>query len=1117
MNPNKHFLKVLDRRPILLTACLCAAFLIVSPVYGQFSSGFTGTVVDQSGAVVPNARITATDLATNVTSVTKSGPSGDFRVSELPGGVYRVVVETRGFKSWVRSGILLESNQTKTLYPVLTPGETTTLVQVSGTVAAIETAKSNTSREINEATIDTAPLLGRNVYTGMLMLAPGITGSGLPSGGGVGSSSTTNDSFEQEPAYQINAAGHRQEDNEYQIDGAPNTSNSRDGVVNLTPEPDFVQAIRVTSANFTASQGRYAGALIQVFTKAGTNKVHGSLSEFHTDNALTGRTIFETCPPGEAGCQALLPFRRNELGGSIGGPIIKNKLFLYGGLFVLRSSNASTQVATVESPQFAQWVAQSYPKGLANIFLSEAPPASPPTTGFLTASQLEQISPGFYPVPGNLPSNMIVAGIGFFSQSPPHNGYQWHVRGDYHFNSDKDRLFLEMFDTFSNQEDLDPRPIYRYFTPSHGVHATIDWMHDFSPTMLNDVAFTAYNADGSQTATVNELDLPNVSISAISGFQQWGPSGWVNDNFNWHDMLIWTHGKHTVETGIDIDRKDAMANFTNGDIRPDFYFANLLDFAQDLPFSQYGPTLTVSNRQVATNLDQIARIFYVGAYLQDDWKLTRRLTLNLGGRLDYFGHWASRNNSGTAVPFFTPGAGSTFAEEIAKGSMALRGGNSGYLISNTPYGLSPRVGFGWDVFGNGTTALRGGYGLFYNNIDLLSFTNPAPEPPPIWATPSFSVFDQLSFSYGLGSPPGSDWPIPPLEFVVNSAGGLGPGVGTYGVQPIFNQPRTQNWMVAVERNLGKNLVVAVDYNGSHSSHLYLATDVNRFPGDLVINKGNLTRLNPNFGSVVYGRTIGVADGELGTIMLTKRFSQRWQMTGMFTFGKSTDDLSSNDNGTDNGEAVFNPQEISVQHGLSDFDAAKRFTLDSVVEIPTPFKSRIAKALFGGWRMSHIVVLQSGLPFTVYTSAPFSPIYNAQGDVIGENPGGGDYNADGYAYDVPNTPSFGNNISTNRSDFIKGFAPASAFPMPVLGKEGNLGRNTFIGPGMANINSEFAKPAKIPWFTPEGATLEFRVDIFNLFNRVNLTNPISDLSSSLFGQSTTQNLPRSTQFGIHISF
>jgi len=346
---------------------------------------------------------------------------------------------------------------------------------------------------------------------------------------------------------------------------------------------------------------------------------------------------------------------------------------------------------------------------------------------------------------------------------------------------------------------------------------------------------------------------------------------------------------------------------------------------------------------------------------------------------------------------------------------------------------------------------------------------------------------------------------------------MGIPVETYGVNPTVDQPRTNNWMFAIQHDFGHNLVAEADYNGSHSSHLFVQTDVNRFPGDLIQNNGIQTRLNPNFGPIIYGQTVGTADGHYGTLMLTKRFSHSWQLRGIFTFGKATDELSSNDNGTINSEAVFNPLNLKRQHGLSDYDVARRFTVDSVWEIPTPFKSGLAKAALGGWRMSQIMILQSGVPFTVYTSAPFDPLRNESGTIIGYAPGSGDFNADGYDYDTPNAPAFGNYKSTNRSSFINGFAQASAFPVPALGQEGSLGRNTFSGPGLANINSEFTKAFKIPWFTREGASFEIRADIFNLFNRVNLTPPTSDLSSSLFGMSQGQNLPRSAQFGVHIEF
>jgi len=320
-------------------------------------------------------------------------------------------------------------------------------------------------------------------------------------------------------------------------------------------------------------------------------------------------------------------------------------------------------------------------------------------------------------------------------------------------------------------------------------------------------------------------------------------------------------------------------------------------------------------------------------------------------------------------------------------------------------------------------------------------------------------------------------------------------------------------MLSLQRELGHGLIAEADYNGSHSNNLYVQTDVNRFPGDLILNQGTQTRLNPNFGGIIFGRTIGVADGHYGTLMLSKRFTHSWQLRGIYTFGKATDETSSNDNGTDNGEAIFNPLNLRSQHGLADYNVARRLTIDSVAEVPSGFfKNSFAKNILGGWRMSNILVMQSGLPFSVFTTASFNPVLDSNGNVIGLQPGSGDFNADGYAYDLPNAPAKGVVHTGNRSNFLKGIAPASAFPVPALGQQGNLGRNSFFGPGLANINTEFAKVVK--W---ERFSIEFRADVFNLFNRVNLTQPDGDLSSSLFGQSTSQNLPRSWQFGLHLDF
>jgi hypothetical protein len=228
----------------------------------------------------------------------------------------------------------------------------------------------------------------------------------------------------------------------------------------------------------------------------------------------------------------------------------------------------------------------------------------------------------------------------------------------------------------------------------------------------------------------------------------------------------------------------------------------------------------------------------------------------------------------------------------------------------------------------------------------------------------------------------------------------------------------------------------------------------------------------------------------------------FSLRGIYTFGKATDLTSSNDNGVAGAQNVLDAANPQAQHALSDFNPAKKLTIDDVYEVPSPFKQGLGNRILGGWELAAISIFQSGLPFSVYTAAAYPR---------------GDYNADGFNWDFPNTPAFGNHVSASRGALISGLFPASVFPAPASGQQGNLGRNTFEGPGLANVNLNVVKAVHIPWFVSEGATLQLRGEIFNVLNRVNLTNPVSDLSNSLFGKSTGQSLPRSVTFGVRIQY
>src|SRR5260370_1175446 len=274
----------------ILSPVLLAMFF-AAPVCAQFSSSIEGTVTDQSQAGIPGSQVVLTNELTEVTFQPKPSETGFFRITKLPPGSYRLEVRGDGFKTWLQTSLVLEGSQVRTVYPVLAVGEQVSRVEVTAVVNAIDTVTTKVTRSVEEKTIAETPMVGRNVFAALLSLSPGVTGAGGLFASGA---AFNTDSFQSEPGYQVNAAGQRQEANEYEVDGTSVNGNSRDGIANLTPEPDTVQEVRVSANSFSAEKGRNSGALVEVFTKSGTNQYHGTMSEFHTDNALTARTVFQS-------------------------------------------------------------------------------------------------------------------------------------------------------------------------------------------------------------------------------------------------------------------------------------------------------------------------------------------------------------------------------------------------------------------------------------------------------------------------------------------------------------------------------------------------------------------------------------------------------------------------------------------------------------------------------------------------------------------------------------------------------------------------------------------------------------------------------------------------------
>ena len=452
------------------------------------------------------------------------------------------------------------------------------------------------------------------------------------------------------------------------------------------------------------------------------------------------------------------------------------------------------------------------------------------------------------------------------------------------------------------------------------------------------------------------------------------------------------------------------------------------------------------------------------------------------------------------------------------------------VLDHNLWELSPRLGFSWDVRGDGKMALRGGFGLFSDQPPYLHITDAISGNLPYYYTPSINVRQgNPTPTFQPCSPPTGYTQVCPIVDTSNvtfdSRGGiLLNGVpqrsGLGGFVPDYKMTQVEAWTLSLQQQLTSSLVMEMNYSGTEAHHLPIYQNANRFAGDLIVNKGNPQFLNPSFGAIEYGTSNGNSIGNIGSALVTYRSSHGLMLRGTYSFAKALD-VYSTAQSLDAGSIttvtnIIQPDNFGAQRGRADFDIHQQFSADGVWTVPNHYGNAIERNILGNWQFGGVWIMQTGLPFTVFTSAPFAPVFDANGNVVGNT--GGDYNADGNNYDVPGTPLFGNHLSgQGKRKFLDGLFPASAFPTPGLGVEGNLGRNTYDQPGYNNLNFTVEKFFTTPWFTSERLKIQAKGEFFNLFNRVNLTGVTSDLSQGLFGHSTNQLPARSLQFHLRASF
>lgn len=1090
-------------RPVsVLLALTCAC----SVVRAQFTSAIEGTVTDPNGSVVSKAAVTIKSSSTGIERTVETSDSGYFRISSLPAAAFTIIIKANGFKT-AQKEVTLEVAQIRTLNFALEVGAQTAEVIVTTEAPQIESAQASVSNQIDQKRVANLPLVGRNFYT-LVVLTPGVTG--LPSGGGQAYAQATGDVFSAEYGVNLNGNGQRAESNGFLVDSANVGATPRGGVTNVNPNADTVQELRVSVNNFSAEYGRNSSVLVNVVTKGGTNDFHGTIGWFHTNNRLQARTFTQTKVP---------VFRRNEANWTFGGPIVKNKTHFFGSMDVLRSGVGTGFSANTVTQDFIDLMKQRFPNKISTFVMSTFRDQLQAGTVALTAGDVAKVAcTGSAPITtplGQMPCNFPMTKNGSFEQTLPRDGIQWNARVDHQFNEGKDRIYGNFYRTTNQLVTFGTPSVYPDFTtiqPQYTNYGNLSHTHIFSPNLLNEMAFGATRAWGEAPLAHGEIPLLNVPGIASYG-TGFSDATFIQNNFEWRDMMSYNRGSHSFKFGFRYAKDDAWkggAKFANVFTRPQFTFNNLFDFALDDPFQESNIGF---NPKTGENKGVDFRPFFpsLGIFANDDWKVRPNLTITLGLRWETFFAPGDYDNFFTGMVFQ---GGSTFQERIANATSVNKRPLDGTDYNN----FAPRIGVAWDPTRKGKMSIRAGVGVFYDRFAGQFFHDAQTFAPVFGLATARKDTPPVVPVYGLSATKQSPWQFPVIP---NLRVGLDPKGGLLGVpselsnaDPNMKTQYSINWSLAIQYALARDYVVEATYIGSVGRKLYQEYDVNRFNGDLL--DGRLDRLNTSFGVIGYAQANGSSSYHGGTLSVKKRFSQGLDFQAGYTVGKAIDHASSFGRGLN----IFDPLRLFLNRGRADFDVRHKIASSIVYEIPRPkFLGNGLGKVFDGWQLGAVTILQSGPPFTVICGQPFQAVRDASGRIVGNN--GCDFNADGRSGDPLNAPAFGNSkTGLERSDYMfpNRIFQASDFPKPALGVLGNLGRNTYLSPGYANTDFILAKKTKIPWFLgKEGANVLFRAEFFNLFNRVNLDRPVGDTNSPDFGRSTRAFGARNVQFGLKIEF
>jgi len=1046
----------------------------------QVTGTILGNVVDPQGGAILAARVAARNPETGLTRTAQPNDQGEYRIEFLPPGAYEVEISSAGFNTFRQTGVAVQVGQFVRVDAHLKLGESSVTVTVSEAVTPVNTTEANVGSTVNTEQITTLPIVNRSVYS-LLTLTPGVqnTQNAIALG------------FPAQRTFINGGADATMGSVNYYLDGGSNISSLRN-TGNAPPNPDAVEEFRVDTNNYSAEFGRFGNGVINVVTRSGTNQLHGSAFEFLRNTHLNANTWGALNKP---------PLHRNQFGGTLGGPIRRNRTFFFGTYSGLRQ-DTTTFLSSAVVPTAAERLGD---------FSALTKAIVDPTTGLAFPGNK-------IPAAAFDPTAVKVTGRSVPLANQPNSVYQGQVPSPYstdevlakvdHLVTDTQRLTLSYFTTAGSNSVQPagnlPWSIQLYTWRQHNANANYTWTA--TPNLVNQtwLSYTRYFGGrtnlpaeslhdfGSDFLPQGPPDLPQIAVTGYFTLGQSIAGPVAGDNiYNLRNTVSYTRGRHSIRWGGEFGLSKAIqVTLLNN------YGVFSFTGAKTGPKTNQGDAFAdmLLGLPVTMNQDAPENAYYNswtgGLFVQDDFKLVPRLTLNLGLRWDV---QTPPTDPLNREETFVPGRQSKVLPSAPPGLLVV--GDAGVTRGVIPVRwkhISPRVGLAWDPFGDGKTAIRAAGGIFFGSVSGNGWGT-VENSQPFAVRQQFTTVASLTHPYA--SLPGGVSPFPYL-YSPSSARFILPA----GLLPIamdFQWPYSYQYNFTIQHQISSGVSVSAGYVGTLSHHLAFSPDINYPANSPGATSSNVNNRRPyDVGQI---STINLMESNAAAaynafhLGVKKSMGRRLSINAFYTFSKSLASAQMDGQSTNGSAQDFN--NLALDRGRSDYDQRHNAVAAIIWNVSYYHgQTHALEHLLNGWVLSPIVTLGSGLPFTVTS--------------------GKDNNLDGLTTDRANL--VGDPIldpHRSRAAVTAEWFNIGAFAANPTGTDGTSARNLLDAPGFRDIDMGIFRDFR---FT-ERMKLQFRAEFTNIFNLVSLNAPNSTLTSSTFGQITGAQTMRQLQLGLRLTW